>query len=472
MNTILGKNLSKESNDKNWISCDKDKSLLRFLTCGSVDDGKSTLIGRLLYDTKQVYDDHLLSLQNDSKKHGTQGHKLDLALLVDGLEAEQEQGITIDVAYRYFSTDKRKFIIADTPGHEQYTRNMVTGASNCDLSILLIDARKGLLQQTYRHVFISTLLGINYLLVAVNKMDLVHYKQEIFENIKEEFLSFTKKLNKKLKIFFVPISAIFGENIVFKSRLMNWYVGSTLLNILETINIDSKISNNCIRFPVQYVNRPNLDFRGYSGTLVSGMLKVGDTIKILPGKMITQIIQIVTFNRNLNTAIEKQAVTLVLKDNIDISRGDIIVNVESTLSSARNAIIDIVWMSEIPLFLNKLYDIKLINKKTRAYIKKIFYKMNVNTLITSTTDTLSLNDIGAVEIVFEEPVLFDKYELNKITGSLIVIDRLNNITIAAGMIKNKLNDNIQETCDKNNNFEFELNNLICQYFPHWGTKKL
>lgn len=472
MKTIFDKNTSKKSNFQNWMNYDKNKSLLRFLTCGSVDDGKSTLIGRLLYDTQQVYDDHLSLLKRDSKKHGTQGNQLDLALLVDGLAAEQEQGITIDVAYRYFSTDKRKFIIADTPGHEQYTRNMVTGASNCDVSILLIDARKGLLQQTYRHVFISNLLGINCLLVAVNKMDLVDYKQVVFEKIKQDFIFFTNKLNNKLKIFFIPISAIFGENIVFKSRLMKWYSGLTLLNLLETIAINSNTTHNCIRFPIQYVHHPNLDFRGYSGTLVSGVLKVGDHIKILPGNMTSTIIQILIFNKQLEQVVEKQSVTLVLKDNIDISRGDMIVNVDSTLHSETTAIIDIVWMSEKPLVLKKSYDIKLINKKTRAYIKKIFHKIDVNTLIMQSTDTLYLNDIGTVEIIFEEPVLFDCYTMNKITGSLIIIDRLNNITVAAGMIKSKSNKNNMHNINRKSSFEFELNNLICQYFPDWGTKKL
>ncbi|HMI76868.1 MAG TPA: sulfate adenylyltransferase subunit CysN, partial [Buchnera sp. (in: enterobacteria)] len=267
-------------------------------------------------------------------------------------------------------------------------------------------------------------------------------------------------------------SAIFGDNIVFISKLMNWYDGVTLLNILETININPKISHNYIRFPVQYVNRPNLDFRGYSGTLVAGVLNVGDIIKVLPGNITSTITKIVMFNKNLQKAKEKQSVTLVLKDNIDVSRGDMIVNIDSTLNSVRSAVIDIVWMSETPLLLNKLYDVKLINKKTRAYIKKIFHKINVNTLITSITDTLLLNDIGTVEIIFEEPVLCDMYTLNKTTGSLILIDRLHNTTIAAGMIKNKLNENIQNHYNKNNNFEFELNSLICQYFPHWGTKKL
>ncbi|CAL4043556.1 sulfate adenylyltransferase subunit CysN [Buchnera aphidicola] len=466
---FIKKNISDTLILKNWIDSDKKKSLLRFLTCGSVDDGKSTLIGRLLYDTKHIYEDHLLSLHGDSKKHGTQGDKLDLALLVDGLQAEKEQGITIDVAYRYFSTNRRKFIILDTPGHEQYTRNMVTGASNCDLAILLIDSRRGLLEQTCRHSFIATLFGINYLVVAVNKMDLVNYKKDIFDKIQQDFLSFSNKLKKKLKIFFIPIVATIGENIVFASKFMNWYVGPTLLHILETVKINNVTRKRHIRFPIQYVNRPNLDFRGYSGTLVSGILKLDDEIKVLPSGMVSKIKRIVTCNGDQDQAKEKQAITVVLKDNIDISRGDMLVNLDSDLICLKRAIIYIVWMSETDLCLNKLYNVKLVNQNTRVCIKKILYNINVNTLKRNKTNSLYLNSIGVVEIKFEKPILFDLFSFNTTTGSLIIIDPLNNITIAAGMIKKKLKKDHVEKNKDINGFELELHSLISRYFPHWGV---
>lgn len=470
--SIIKYNVDDQSDLESWMALDKKKSLLRFLTCGSVDDGKSTLIGRLLYDTKHIYEDHLHALYSDSKKHGTQGDKIDLALLVDGLQAEKEQGITIDVAYRYFSTNKRKFIIADTPGHKQYTRNMVTGASNCDLAILLIDARKGLLEQTCRHSFIATLLGINYLVVAINKMDLVNYEKDIFNNIKQDFLLFSNKLRKQLNIFFVPIVATIGENIVFSSTAMNWYHGSTLLNILETVKINNMSKKEYIRFPVQYVNRPNSDFRGYSGTLASGTIRLGNKIKVLPSGMTSIVEKIITFDGNQDQVKVKQAVTLVLKDNIDVSRGDILVDSDSDLISLQRAIVYIVWMSETNVLLNQLYDVKLINQRTRVFIKKILYEINVNTLKKNKTDNLCLNSIGVVEIEFETPILFDLFCINTITGSMIFIDPITNITVAACMVKGKIN---QKDIGKNkhiDSFESELRALMCKYFPHWDIKKL
>ncbi|CAL4324900.1 sulfate adenylyltransferase subunit CysN [Buchnera aphidicola] len=460
-----------QDNFQNWLYLNEKKTLLKFLTCGSVDDGKSTLIGRLLHDTQQIYEDHLSSLKKDSKRHGTQGKKIDLALIVDGLQSEREQGITIDVAYRYFSTKKRKFIIADTPGHEQYTRNMVTGASTCDLSILLVDARKGLSQQTYRHSFIVTLLGIKYLIVAINKMDLVEYKEDIFSKIKNDFFLFSKNLSKDLKIFFVPISALIGENIVFKSNSMPWYKGNTLLHILENIKIKDTCNSSEIRFPIQYVNRPNANFRGYSGTLFSGTVYVGQNVKILPGNIHSSIVRILNFNKDIQKAETGEPITIVLKDEIDISRGDFFVNVDSCLESCQEAIVDIVWMTDDILKVGNSYLIKLSGKKTHVYIKEILFKIDINTLIKKTTNVLKLNSIGRIKITFTEKMIFDDYAENKITGSLIFIDLLTNITVGAGMIKKNLEKKEKIISNNKNNFELDLYNLILKYFPHWDIKK-
>ncbi|WP_395765392.1 sulfate adenylyltransferase subunit CysN [Buchnera aphidicola (Myzus persicae)] len=461
-----------KDNFKNWLDLNQKKSLLKFLTCGSVDDGKSTLIGRLLHDTQQIYDDQLSSLKNDSKRHGTQGNKIDLALIVDGLQSEREQGITIDVAYRYFSTHKRKFIIADTPGHEQYTRNMVTGASTCDLSILLIDARKGLSEQTYRHSFISTLLGIKDLVVAINKMDLVNYKEEIFINIKKKFLQFSKKLPENLNIMFIPISALIGENIVFKSHAMPWYNGLTLLDILETIKIQYKNNSEEIRFPVQYINRPNSEFRGYSGTLLSGSIHVGQLIKILPININSRITNIVTFDKNLEKAEVGQAITIVLKDEIDINRGDFFVNTNSLLKPSQEAIIDVVWMIDDLLLIGGSYNIKLSGKKTRVYIKEILFQIDINTLIKRKSDSLSLNSIGRIKVMFSEPMIFDNYDENRMTGNIIFIDFLTNITVGAGMIKSNLRTKKPILHDQKKDFELDLHAFVSKHFPHWNIPKL
>ncbi|QLL40788.1 sulfate adenylyltransferase subunit CysN [Buchnera aphidicola (Aphis craccivore)] len=472
MNTNVNtKNIDFYNHFQNWIYLNEKKTLLKFLTCGSVDDGKSTLIGRLLHDTKQIYDDQLSSLKKDSKRHGTQGENIDLALIVDGLQSEREQGITIDVAYRYFSTDKRKFIIADTPGHEQYTRNMVTGASTCDLSIILIDAKKGLSEQTHRHSFISALLGIKYLVVAVNKMDLVDYNEAIFLNIKKNFLLFSEKLPKNLKIFFVPISALTGENIVFSNQLMTWYKSSTLLNLLETIEIEDNINSKEMRFPVQYVNRPNSNFRGYSGTLFSGTIQVGQLIKILPIDITSCVSRILIFNKDLKIAHVGQAITIVLKDEIDISRGDFFVNVNSDLAPSQEAIVDIVWMSDDPLKIGKSYNVKLSGKKTRAYIKEILFKMNINTLVENKSNSLELNSIGRVKVIFSEAMLFDDYKKNKFTGNLIFIDFLKNTTVGAGMINKSLKNKNIIFKNSVKDFESDLYNLILKHFPHWKIKK-
>ncbi|ACL30772.1 sulfate adenylyltransferase subunit CysN [Buchnera aphidicola] len=465
-------NINMKDNFKKWLDLQQKKTLLKFLTCGSVDDGKSTLIGRLLHDTKQIYDDQLFFLKSDSKRHGTQGNEIDLALVVDGLQSEREQGITIDVAYRYFSTNKRKFIIADTPGHEQYTRNMATGASTCDLSILLVDARKGLSEQTYRHSFISTLLGIKYLIVAINKMDLVNYKQEIFENIKKDFLIFSKKLANDLNIIFIPMSALLGENIVFKTKLMPWYQGVTLLSFLETIKIKNSISSEELRFPVQYINRPNADFRGYSGILLSGRMHVGQTIKILPENINSRVSRIVTFDKELKKAEIGESITVVLKDEIDINRGDFFVNIDSILQPSQEAIIDIVWMTDNILLAGESYNVKLSGKKIRVYIKEILFKLDVNTLKKVKSHSLVLNSIGRVKIYFSKPVIFDNYSENRMTGNMIFIDLLTNITVGAGMIVNSLDKKGKIPSNKQKDFESDFYDLITRHFPHWNIPKI
>lgn len=432
MNTILAQQIANEGGVEAWMIAQQHKSLLRFLTCGSVDDGKSTLIGRLLHDTLQIYEDQLSSLHNDSKRHGTQGEKLDLALLVDGLQAEREQGITIDVAYRYFSTEKRKFIIADTPGHEQYTRNMATGASTCDLAILLIDARKGVLDQTRRHSFISTLLGIKHLVVAINKMDLVGYREETFARIREDYLTFAEQLPGDLDIRFVPLSALEGDNVAAQSANMRWYSGPTLLEVLETVDIQRAVDRQPMRFPVQYVNRPNLDFRGYAGTLASGSVKVGERIKVLPSGVESSVARIVTFDGDKEEACVGEAITLVLNDDIDISRGDLLLAANETLAPARHAAIDVVWMAEQPLAPGQSYDVKLAGKKTRARIEAIRYQIDINNLTQRDVESLPLNGIGLVEMTFDEPLALDIYQQNPVTGGLIFIDRLSNVTVGTG----------------------------------------
>ncbi|AWH90377.1 sulfate adenylyltransferase subunit CysN [Buchnera aphidicola (Melanaphis sacchari)] len=465
------KKINSYNSFKTWLILNEKKILLKFLTCGSVDDGKSTLIGRLLHDTKQIYEDQLFSLKNDSRRHGTQGQEIDLALIVDGLQSEREQGITIDVAYRYLSTDKRKFIIVDTPGHQQYTRNMVTGASTCDLSILLVDAEKGLSEQTYRHAFISALLGIKYLIVAVNKMDLVKYKEKIFFEIQKKFLLFSKKINKNLKFFFIPISALTGENIVFKSKNMLWYQGSTLLNFLETVEIDDLSNSEKIRFLVQYINRPNSNFRGYSGILVSGKMYVGQKIKILPENIFSYISRILIFDKDVKKADSGESITIVLKDEIDISRGDFFVNTDSKLKPVQEAIVDIVWMDNNPLKIGQSYKVKISGKKTRIYVKEILFKIDVNTLVKEETNILMLNNIGRIKILFTEPMIFDDYIKNKVTGNLIFIDFLQNTTVAAGMIKKSVKNKESNVYNTKKDFESDLYNLIVKYFPHWNIKR-
>ncbi|ATZ12452.1 sulfate adenylyltransferase subunit CysN [Erwinia amylovora] len=472
MNHIIAQQIADQGGVEAWLHAQQHKSLLRFLTCGSVDDGKSTLIGRLLHDTRQIYEDQLSSLHNDSKRHGTQGEKLDLALLVDGLQAEREQGITIDVAYRYFSTEKRKFIIADTPGHEQYTRNMATGASTCDLAILLIDARKGVLDQTRRHSFISTLLGIKHLVVAINKMDLVNYSQATFEQIKQDYLNFATQLPDNLDIRFVPLSALEGENVAAPSEQMSWYSGPTLLDVLETVEVRRVVEQQPMRFPVQYVNRPNLDFRGYAGTLSSGRVQVGQRVKVLPSGVESAVARIVTFDGDLQQAAAGQAITLVLKDEIDISRGDLLVDAEAELTPVRAAAVDVVWMSEQPLLAGQSFDVKIAGKKTRARVEKIAHQVEINNLTQHSSAELPLNAIGLVNIIFDEPMVLDSYQQNPVTGGMIFIDRLSNVTVGAGMIRQPLAEELSVGSTNFSAFELELNALVRRHFPHWNARDL
>ena len=420
-----------------YLKQHENKDLLRFLTCGNVDDGKSTLIGRLLYDSKLIYEDQLQAVTRDSKKVGTTGDAPDLALLVDGLQAEREQGITIDVAYRYFSTEKRKFIIADTPGHEQYTRNMATGASTADLAIILIDARYGVQTQTRRHTYIASLLGIRNIVVAINKMDLVEFSEVRFNEIQAQYNDFINQLGdrKPANIIFTPISALNGDNVVNPSENTPWYNGKTLMNTLETVEISRDTSAHEFRFPVQYVNRPNLDFRGFCGTIALGEVKVGDEIIALPSGKKSSVKEIVTFDGNLEHAIAGQAVTLTLNDEIDVSRGNVLVKAGEQPLISRSARATVVWMADQPLVVGKLFNVKFGTQTIPAKVSKINFRTNVNTLEKMEVDQLDLNAIADVNIEFDVPVVFDRYNDSRYTGSCIFIDRLSNVTVGAGMVE-------------------------------------
>lgn len=454
-----------------YLKQHENKELLRFLTCGSVDDGKSTLIGRLLHDSKMIYEDQLDAVRSDNAKHGTTGEKVDLALLVDGLQAEREQGITIDVAYRYFSTAKRKFIIADTPGHEQYTRNMATGASTCDLAIILIDARHGVATQTRRHSFIASLLGIKHLVVAVNKMDLVDYSEKTYNKIKADYQELAKSLAHE-DIVFVPMSALDGDNVVNKSENMPWYKGQSLMEILETIEIHGNKNVKDFRFPVQYVNRPHLNFRGFCGTVASGVVNVGDTIKVLPSGKQSKVKDIVTYDGNLERAFIDQAVTLTLEDEIDVSRGDMIVHTDSSAAMSNRLSANFVWMSETPLNIGKEYLFKFASKVTPGSIGKIQHRIDVNTFEHSSASRLELNDIAMVELSLDTKVVMDPYSENRATGAFIVIDRLSNITVGAGMVEQSLEDKPQNNDEPYSEFELEFNALVRKHFPHWSAKDI
>ncbi|APU29002.1 bifunctional sulfate adenylyltransferase subunit 1/adenylylsulfate kinase [Ectopseudomonas alcaliphila JAB1] len=418
-----------------YLAQHERKELLRFLTCGNVDDGKSTLIGRLLHDSKMIYEDHLEAITKDSKKVGTTGDDIDLALLVDGLQAEREQGITIDVAYRYFSTAKRKFIIADTPGHEQYTRNMATGASTCDLAIILIDARYGVQTQTKRHSFIASLLGIKHIVVAVNKMDLKDFDQGVFEQIKADYLAFAEKINlRPTTLEFVPMSALKGDNVVNRSERSPWYTGQSLMEILETVEVAGDRNFDDLRFPVQYVNRPNLNFRGFAGTLASGVVRKGDEVMALPSGKTSKVKSIVTFEGELEHAGPGQAITLTLEDEIDVSRGDMLVHADNRPQVTDSFEAMLVWMGEEPMLPGKKYDIKRATSYVPGSIPSIVHRVDVNTLEQGAASELRLNEIGRVKVALDAPIALDGYEYNRTTGAFIIIDRLTNGTVGAGMI--------------------------------------
>ena len=419
------------------------KGLLRFITCGSVDDGKSTLIGRLLYDTDMIFDDHLQALEKDSRKHGTTGEQVDLALLVDGLQSEREQGITIDVAYRYFATDRRKFIIADTPGHEQYTRNMATGASTANLAVILIDARKGVLTQTRRHSFIASLLGIRHAVVAVNKMDLVGWDKTVFERITADYRALAASLDLP-DIHFVPVSALKGENVVHRGDSMPWYAGPTLLDLLETINVTGDVNFKDLRLPVQYVNRPNLDFRGYCGTLAAGVLKKGDEIMVLPSRRTSRVTSILGPRGELDMAYSPAALTVTLADEIDISRGDVLVHGERAPHVSAELDAWLIWMADAPMLPGKQYLFKLNAKTVSGVIEKIHHVVDVNTLEKDLADELKLNQIAQVRVKFSEPAAFDPYAISRSTGCFIVIDRLSNGTVGAGMMTRAVQSMLQD----------------------------
>ncbi|WP_448679389.1 sulfate adenylyltransferase subunit CysN [Pseudomonas nicosulfuronedens] len=418
-----------------YLAQHERKELLRFLTCGNVDDGKSTLIGRLLHDSKMIYEDHLEAITRDSKKVGTTGDDVDLALLVDGLQAEREQGITIDVAYRYFSTAKRKFIIADTPGHEQYTRNMATGASTCDLAIILIDARYGVQTQTRRHSFIASLLGIKHIVVAINKMDLKGFDEGVFEQIKADYLQFADKINLKTNsLHFVPMSALKGDNVVNKSERSPWYTGQSLMEILETVEVAGDRNLDDMRFPVQYVNRPNLNFRGFAGTLASGIVRKGDEVVALPSGKGSKVKSIVTYEGELEQAGPGQAITLTLEDEIDVSRGDMLVHADNRPQVTDGFDAMLVWMAEEPMLPGKKYDIKRATSYVPGSIPSIAHKVDVNTLEETAASELKLNEIARVKVSLDARIALDGYGQNRTTGAFIVIDRLTNGTVGAGMI--------------------------------------
>ncbi|MCG8422036.1 MAG: sulfate adenylyltransferase subunit CysN [Proteobacteria bacterium] len=411
----------------------EQKDLLRFITCGSVDDGKSTLIGRLLHDSELIYDDQLAAIRTDSSRFGTTEDGIDLALLVDGLQSEREQGITIDVAYRYFSTEKRKYIIADTPGHEQYTRNMATGASTAELAVILIDARRGVLTQTRRHAYITSLLGIRHFLIAVNKMDLIDYRRESFEHIAGDVRSFIAGLGVA-DVRVIPISALNGDNVVHTSEHMPWYGGPTLMAFLETVDIDRTDNRGDLRFPVQYVNRPNRDFRGYCGTIASGTVRRGDEIMVLPVGKRSSVERIVTYEGDLDQASAPLSVTLTLADEIDISRGDMIVHPTAAPTVGRFVEATVVWMHETAMLPGRQYDFKFGAKMTHGVVRAIAHKIDINTLAHVPAKTLELNEIARCEVELTEPLVYDGYDIVQATGSFIIIDRLTNVTVGAGMI--------------------------------------
>ncbi len=422
-----------ETDIESYLKEHENKDMLRFLTCGSVDDGKSTLIGRMLYDSKMIFDDQLASAESESKKYGTTGKKIDMALLVDGLQSEREQGITIDVAYRFFATEKRKFIIADTPGHEQYTRNMVTGASTADVAIILIDARKGILTQTRRHSFIVNLLGIEHVIVAINKMDLVEFSEDRFNEIKQAYIKLADELGIKNR-YFIPLSALNGDNVVNLSESTPWYHGKALLDLLNTMDINKEVKEKSFRFPVQYVNRPNLHFRGFCGTIVSGNVEVGDEITVLPSGKSTKVQSIINAGKDTQKAFTNMAITITTEDEVDISRGDMIVHTKNMPRISNSLKVMLVWMDEEVMSLNKIYDIKRATSVISGSFEHINYKIDINTYKRIRVNQLKLNDIASCKMILTRPIAADSYKENRLTGSFIVIDRISSNTVGAGMI--------------------------------------
>ncbi|WNL40241.1 sulfate adenylyltransferase subunit CysN [Halomonas sp. PAMB 3264] len=463
-------------NIEQYLQEHENKDLLRFITCGSVDDGKSTLIGRMLHDSKMIFEDQLAAITQASKTSGTTGDTVDLALLVDGLQSEREQGITIDVAYRFFSTDKRKFIIADTPGHEQYTRNMATGASTASLAVILIDARYGVQTQTKRHSFIADLLGIQHLVIAVNKMDLVEFSEARFNEIKREYQQFATNLNAP-DIRFVPLSALTGDNVVNKSERTPWYFGPgyesrTLIELLESVELTQDQNLTDLRLPVQYVNRPNLDFRGYCGTLAAGILRPGHRVKVLPSGKTSTVERIVTFDGDLSAAYPGQAITVTLDDEIDISRGDWLVDAHADIALSNAFKADIVWMHEDALMPGKLYDFKLATRDLSGQVRAIDYQVDVNTLAQYPAEQLELNAIARCEVELTASIPLDDYRSSPGTGSFIIIDRLTNVTVGAGMIRGVAAQGEQEQGTDWAAFERDLNALVRKHFPHWDARDI
>ncbi|WP_099865167.1 sulfate adenylyltransferase subunit CysN [Pararhizobium haloflavum] len=416
-----------------YLTAQERKSFLRFLTCGSVDDGKSTLIGRLLYDTKLIFEDQLAALERDSRKHGTTGEDIDFALLVDGLEAEREQGITIDVAYRFFATDKRKFIVADTPGHEQYTRNMATGASTADLAIVLVDARQGILTQTRRHTYIASLLGIRHIVVAINKIDLVDFSESTFAEISDAYLDFARDLGFH-SIVAIPLSARYGDNVTAPSERTPWYRGPALLEHLETVEAGDDDVDRAFRFPVQYVSRPNLDFRGFAGQVASGAIRVGDEVVVAKSGVRSRVRRIVTRDGDLETVREGQSVTIVLEDEVDCSRGDMLVPVDSLPAVADRFDARIVWFAEKPLEAGRQYILRTETDQTPVTVTALRHRIGINDFEARPADELEINAVGVVDLAAQQPIAFDPYETNRQTGAFILIDRISNQTVGAGMI--------------------------------------
>lgn len=462
---------------ESYLKEHEHKDMLRFLTCGSVDDGKSTLIGRMLYDSKMIFDDQLAAAESESKKYGTTDEKIDMALLVDGLQSEREQGITIDVAYRFFTTENRKFVIADTPGHEQYTRNMVTGASTADVAIILIDARKSILTQTRRHSFIVSLLGIKHVIVAINKMDLVDFSQVTFNEIRDAYT----KLADELKIentYYIPMSALDGDNVVDRSKKTPWYEGKTLLDLLDTMDVSRTESTENFRFPVQYVNRPNLDFRGFCGTIAGGSIKVGDDITVLPSGKTTKVKSIIDSgditetNRmvTVEEAFTSMAITITTEDEVDISRGDMIVHTHNLPNVSNNLKVMLVWMDEKPMRSDKVYDIKRATSMVTGSFEKINYKIDVNSYNKTEVTQLKLNDIASCRMVLTRPIAADAYTDNRLAGSFIVVDRISNNTVGAGMIVGLSRRNTGEVTKSYSEAEKDLNAYVRKHFPEWDCR--